>query len=118
MELTCIGCPLGCRITVEKDKDEILSISGYTCKRGETYARSEVLSPVRTITSTVRVRGGERPVVAVKTAEPVPKGKIADCMEVIYTLTTDAPVSIGDVISADIAGTGIALVASADCIAV
>ncbi|MCR5685964.1 MAG: DUF1667 domain-containing protein [Lachnospiraceae bacterium] len=115
IELTCIGCPLGCRITVKKDQNEILDITGFTCKRGEAYARTEVLSPVRTVTSTVRVNNGERPVVAVKTAEPVPKDRIRDCMDVIYNLKTDAPVAAGDVICDDIAGTGVALVATADC---
>lgn len=114
INLTCIGCPMGCSITVVKNGDEIEEITGFTCRRGQEYARTEVLAPVRTVTSTVRVRQGRRPVVAVKTKEPIPKEKIAECMNVIYNLTIDAPVSIGDIICEDIAGTGISLVASAD----
>ena len=41
-ELTCIGCPLGCAVTVEMEGGEILKITGNTCKRGEEYARKEV----------------------------------------------------------------------------
>ena len=33
-ELTCIGCPLGCSITVTLENGEIKDVSGYTCKRG------------------------------------------------------------------------------------
>ena len=57
-ELTCINCPMGCRITVEMDGEEIISVTGNTCKRGETYARTEVTAPVRTVTTTIKVIGG------------------------------------------------------------
>ena len=115
ISLTCIGCPLGCSVTVTKNGDEIEEITGYTCKRGLEYAKTEVLAPVRTVTSTVRVKGGKNPVVAVKTAQPIPKGMIGQCMEVIYGIEVNAPVSIGDVICANIADTGVDLVASAAC---
>ena len=115
INLTCIGCPLGCTVTVTKNGSEIEEITGYTCKRGLEYARTEVLSPVRTVTSTVRVTGGKSPVVAVKTASPIPKAKIGDCMKAIYGLKIKAPVAIGDVVCDNIAETGVNLVASAAC---
>ena len=62
-ELICIGCPMGCPLTVELENGEIKTITGYTCKKGETYARKEVTNPTRIVTSTVRVEGG-RPVPA------------------------------------------------------
>ena len=115
INLTCIGCPLGCAISVTKNGDSIEKITGYTCKRGLEYAKTEVLSPVRTITSTVRVTGGTGPVVSVKTADPVPKGMIGKCMEIIYDLNVKAPVAIGDVVCDNIAGTGVSLIATAAC---
>jgi len=57
-ELICIGCPMGCPLTVELENGEIKTITGYTCKKGETYARKEVTNPTRIVTSTVRVEGG------------------------------------------------------------
>ena len=30
-ELTCIGCPMGCQITVELETGEIKSVTGNTC---------------------------------------------------------------------------------------
>ncbi len=114
ISLTCIGCPLGCTVEVVKNGDTIESITGNTCKRGYDYAQTEVLASVRTVTSTVRVRGGVNPVVAVKTKEPIPKSKIGDCMKEIYDITVDAPVAIGDVVCNNIAGTGVELVASAN----
>ena len=40
--LTCISCPMGCSVTVEMNGNEVVSVSGNTCRRGEVYARKEV----------------------------------------------------------------------------
>ena len=34
-ELVCIGCPLGCVMQVEMEGEEVLSVSGNTCTKGE-----------------------------------------------------------------------------------
>ena len=39
-ELICIGCPLGCNLTVEMDGGQVLSVNGNTCKRGDDSAGS------------------------------------------------------------------------------
>ena len=54
-ELTCIGCPMGCTVTVLVENGRVDNISGNHCKIGEEYARSEVTNPVRTLTSTIAV---------------------------------------------------------------
>lgn len=110
--LTCIGCPLGCAITAVPSADGGFEISGYTCKRGLEYAQKELTRPERTVTSTVRVSGGAANVVSVRTAGDVPKDAIWQVMEVINSLNVPAPVKIGDVLLADIAGTGVALTAT------
>ena len=111
-QLTCIGCPMGCPITVTMDKGAILSIEGFTCKRGETYARKEVTNPTRIVTSTVRVAGGVAPVVSVKTAQDIPKGEIFPCAEALRQVVVSAPVAIGDVVLRNVAGTGVDVVAT------
>ena len=111
-QLTCIGCPLGCALTAVKKDDGQFEISGYTCKRGLEYAKKELTRPERTVTSTVRVFGGKANVVSVRTATDIPKDAIWDVMKVINSLTVPAPVSIGDVLLEDIAGTGVALTAT------
>ena len=108
--LTCIGCPLGCAITVTMDGGNVVSITGNTCKRGSDYAAKEVTHPTRIVTSTVCVRGG--PMVSVKTAQDIPKEKIFEIMKYINALTVTAPVHIGDVLLKDIAGTGVDLIAT------
>ncbi len=72
-ELTCICCPMGCALTVEIDKNKILNVSGNTCKRGETYARDEIVRPVRMVTSIVKVRNGKIKMLPVKTKNPIDK---------------------------------------------
>ena len=112
--LICIGCPNGCLVTVDKNPDGSLSITGNTCKKGEEYARNEVTAPKRTVTSIVRVSGGKNPVVSVKTKEEIPKEKIAACMEEINRTALKAPVSLGQIVIADVAGTGVDIVATGD----
>lgn len=110
--LICINCPMGCALTVEMEGQEVVSVSGNTCKRGDTYARKEVTNPTRIVTSTVRVAGGEADMVSVKTKEDIPKGKIAECIKALKDVQVQAPVHIGDVIVTDIAGTGVEIVAT------
>ena len=111
-ELTCIGCPMGCRITAEYEGDNIISVTGNTCPAGDRYARTELLHPERTVTSTVSVSGGRHPRISVKTEHPIPREKIFACMEEINRVTVSAPVRIGDVIIENAAGTGINVIAT------
>lgn len=111
-ELTCIGCPLGCALTVTLENGAVQSVQGNTCPRGDAYARKEVTAPTRIVTSTVRVTGGTLPAVSVKTAGDIPKGKIFDCVRALKDVAVPAPVRIGQVIVPDVAGTGVAIVAT------
>ena len=40
--LTCIGCPMGCPLIVKLEDTEVISIEGYTCKRGAVYGKKEI----------------------------------------------------------------------------
>ena len=111
-ELICIGCPLGCMITVSMEGGEVVSVTGNTCKRGDAYARKEVTNPTRIVTSTVAVAGGDHMMVSVKIQSDIPKGQIAACMDALRGVTVEAPVAIGDVIVKDVLGTGVDVVAT------
>lgn len=110
--LICIGCPLGCTVTVELEDGEIRSITGHTCKRGEIYARKEVTNPTRIVTSTVPVVGGQADMVPVKTRSDIPKGKIFECVRELKKVTVQAPIEAGTVVVANVAGTGVDIVAT------
>ncbi len=116
--LICIRCPLGCSLTASLENGQVTSVSGNTCPRGEAYARLELTAPVRTVTSTVRVTGARMPVLSVKTASDIPKGKIDEVMAAIRQISVSAPVHIGDVLLENAAGTGVSVIATKDADAV
>lgn len=111
-ELICIGCPLGCPLTVEMEGNEVISVKGNTCANGDKYARKEVTDPRRTVTSTVKVKNGKLPVVSVKTATDIPKNKIFMCMEELSHVIIEAPVHIGDVVLKNVADSGVDVIAT------
>ena len=110
-ELTCIRCPIGCQLRVEVDGSSI-SVTGNSCPRGNEYGIKEVTNPTRTVTSSIKVDGGVLPLVSVKTKTDIPKAKIFDVMEEIHRANVKAPIDIGDVIIANVAGTGADVVAT------
>ena len=112
VNLVCIGCPLGCPLTVEMEGKEVVSVTGNTCPNGDKYARKELTNPTRIVTSTVRVTGGTLAMVSVKTQSDIPKGKIFDCVKALQEIEVPAPVTIGQVILEDVAGTGVAILAT------
>ncbi len=111
-DIICTVCPTGCTIHVVGDEKSITSIEGFTCPRGKAYGEAEFLAPVRTLTSTALVEGGDSVLVALRSAGPLPKGKIMDCMKEIHALRLTAPVSCGDVLIPNILGTGVDIVAT------
>lgn len=111
-KLTCIGCPLGCQITVDIENGKPINVKGNTCKRGEIYACKEVTHPTRIVTSTITVCGGEIAMVPVKTKEDIPKEKIFEIMKDITSTKVKAPIEIGDVLINNVAGTGVDVVAT------
>jgi CxxC motif-containing protein len=111
--VTCINCPIGCRVTVRFEDGEIVSVEGNTCKRGDTYARQECVEPKRMVTAVLPVESGETPA-SVRTVSPVPKALIKDVMRELSQLTLKAPVSLGEVVCADVCGTGVDVIATCE----
>ncbi|MEE1078203.1 MAG: DUF1667 domain-containing protein [Agathobacter sp.] len=111
-ELICIGCPLGCNVTVTMEDNEVTKVEGNTCPRGDAYARKEVTNPTRIVTSLVRVNGGTQAMVSCKTSSDIPKGKIFEITEALTKVTVNAPVAIGDVLVSNVANTGVDIIAT------
>lgn len=103
---------MGCAIVVRGDGKSIVSMEGAVCKRGESYATAEYTHPERILTSLVKVLGGEVPLAPIRSAKPVPKDRLFDCMQVIRGVTLPRPVKAGDVVVRDICGTGVDMVAT------
>ena len=113
MKLICINCPKGCEMEVTVRSDGVLSVVGNSCPKGEDYAKAEVTNPTRMVTGLVRVAGMRKPL-PVKTKTAVPKGKIDAVLFALHQTTVQLPVKIGDVIIADVAETGVDVVATAN----
>ena len=111
-ELTCIGCPMGCLVSVELEDGAIGEISGNSCPHGKEYAIKELTHPERTVTSTIPVEGGELHMVPVKTAHDIPKDKIFEAMAQVRKTRLKAPVKAGEAVIKNIAGTGIDIIAT------
>lgn len=109
--LTCIGCPMGCRLNARLDHGKVVAVDGAGCGRGAVYAAQECVCPARMVTSLVRVAGRRGPL-SVKTSRPVPKEKIFACLDAIHRVCVTPPVRIGDAVVRDVDGTGVDVVAT------
>lgn len=110
--LTCLGCPMGCPLQLSIENGEIAEITGYECKRGEAYARQEYTNPCRLVSTTVACSAGLWPRLPVKTVGVVPKDRVLAVARALHALTIEAPVEMGQIIVDDVAGTGVAVIAT------
>ena len=116
VSLTCIRCPRGCQVTVTLEGGEVAAVTGNSCPRGDGYARKEVTNPTRVVTTVVPVDGSDvAAMVSVKTAGDVPKDRVLDVVRALRGVRVTSPVRIGDVVLADVCGTGVDVVATKDC---
>jgi len=111
-KITCIVCPLGCRMEITMDGKNIVSIEGNACPRGKVYARQEVIAPSRIVMSVVKCRNCPVPVISVKTEKPVPKEFIGEIMQVLRDVEVEPPVKVGDIIVENVLGLGVDVVAT------
>ncbi len=109
--ITCITCPVGCRMSVTTKDGEVMEITGNQCKRGETYARQESVQPLRMVTAVALVADSDTPI-SLKTQRPIPKDRIMPAMEEIRGLKLRLPIALGDILIDDVAGTGVPIVAT------
>ena len=94
-QMTCIVCPRGCTLTIDEENN----VSGNFCPRGKNYAISELTHPMRSLTSSIRVKNRVDTLVSVKTSCNIPKEKIFEMMRFIDQLSVDAPTNIGEVVA-------------------
>lgn len=101
---------MGCQLTVELTDGVVTRVEGNECKRGEEYARTECVNPVRTLTTTVRTAYGVP--LPVRSKDPLPKDMMFEAMRAVNSVMLVAPVNAGDVIISNVCGTGVDIVAS------
>ena len=101
MKLICIKCPKGCELTIDGD-----NVSGNQCMRGVDYAKEELISPKRIVTSLLKTKDG---LVPVKSDKEVPKDQIFNVLDEIKKIRVDS-VKIGDIVIKNCLGLGINIV--------
>ncbi|KKM19845.1 hypothetical protein LCGC14_1651500 [marine sediment metagenome] len=114
-DIRCVICPTGCLVHVEKINNELI-IEGYSCKRGEIYAREEFIAPKRILTTTLRVENGFLPLVPVRSDNPIPKDKLKDVLKEIAQTVAISPIKMGDILIENVLGLEINIIASRDLI--
>ena len=111
-EMICIGCPMGCPLTVDYTRKTVQRISGNRCNLGLEYAEKEIFNPERTLTTTVRIKNGHLPLVSVRTSKPIPKKIIFDVMNMLAKVEIEAPIRIGEKIIQNLFDTNASIVAT------
>ncbi len=110
-EIVCICCPVGCRICVELEGEQVLQIEGNQCSKGAKYAAQEAVEPMRVFTGLMRAENCEKPF-AVRSDRPIPKNKMMECAAELKKRRPKAPVCIGNIVYENILGTGANIVAA------
>lgn len=120
LQFNCTTCPSECLLTVEVERDadgavvEVHSVTGNRCPRGDKFAHQELTCPMRVLTTTVAVSGGDEALLPVRTSEAIPLTLHAQAMDLIRGLIVKAPIRMGDVVLPDLLNTIINLIASMD----
>ena len=120
LRFNCTTCPSECLLTVEVERDadgavaEVHTVTGNSCPRGDTFTRQELTCPMRVLTTTIAVSGGDETLLPVRTAEAIPLALHAQAMDLIRGLVIEAPIRMGDIVLEDLLSTNIDLIASMD----
>lgn len=120
LQFNCTTCPSECLLTVEVERDansavvEVRSVTGNSCPRGDKFIHQELTCPMRVLTTTVAISGGDEALLPVRTAEAIPLELHTQAMDVIRGLVLGDPVRMGDVVLPNLLNTGIDLIASMD----
>ena len=111
-ELTCIVCPNGCRLKVEKKEGEYV-VEGYKCKRGIDFAIQEMEDPRRSLCTTVKTAFEEIPRLSVRTDGDIKKELIPRLMKKVREVEVKNAIDVGEIILKDVFKSGVNVIATA-----
>lgn len=110
--LICIVCPRGCRLSV--DEENGFAVTGNQCPRGAEYGKNEIMNPVRTLTTTMRIESETMKLCPVRTEKPIAKDKMFEAVRLLSSVSLKAPVRIGDKAFENLLSTGIDVIVTRD----
>lgn len=97
LQFNCTTRPSECLLTVEVERNAdghvaaVRSVTGNSCPRGDKFAHQELTRPMRVLTTTVAVSGGDEALLPVRTAEAIPLELHAQAVALIRGLVVNAP---------------------------
>lgn len=107
--MICTVCPKGCVMQVEQSP---FSVTGNQCGKGEVFAKQEIESPKRVLTTVVKTDCADMPLLSVRTDRPVDKDDLFVIIKAVKRIWVKGPIAPGQVIAENIAGTGANLIAT------
>ena len=110
--LTCVLCPVGCELQVRKDESGELDVQGNQCDKGVPFAVEEILHPKRNLATSIPVQGTASKMVSVRLSGPVLREMIFPVLAEIAKLRPEVPVRRGQVLIANVLGTGVDVIAT------
>ena len=111
--ITCIVCPNGCELSIEKAGEE-WKVTGQKYNKGVEFALEEMTNPKRSITSTVRTVFPDMARLPVRTSKDVPKDMILPIMREINKIKLDRSLHGGDIIIPNVLDTGADIISCSD----
>lgn len=111
-EYVCIVCPNGCLLKAELLEGELVNLQGAMCSRGVDYVKNEILTPLRTVSTSIKVVGGDLPLVSVRLDSPIPKEDVMRFINETRKIQLHAPIKIGEKVIINLWGTGVNVIAT------
>lgn len=103
---------MGCPLIVTMEDGAVASSPATPGPRGDAYAPQGGHGPHRIVTSTVRVTRRHLGHGQLQTRSDIPKGKIFDVVRALKDVEVPAPITIGQVLAENVAGTGVDIIAT------
>ena len=113
ISMNCTGCPSGCPVEVQFENGIAVEVLNAGCNRGEQVIIDGFAHPRRLFTGTVKYRhGDESGLLPVYTSDCVEVGRLFDIAKACRRILVTKPVELDGIVTTNIAGTGVDLLAS------
>jgi len=87
-----------------------IMVDGSGCIKGHDYAEQRAEDTAGILTTTVRTKFPDIPVIAVKSEKPIEKKAVSDVMHEINAFVIDTELGTGDTLIEDVAHTGVRII--------
>ena len=95
LKFNCTTCPSECLLTVEVERGAngavaaVRSVTGNSCPRGDKFAHQELTCPMRVLTTTVAVSGGDEALLPVRMGDIVLENLLDTNINLIASMDID-----------------------------